>query len=62
MCASMINNSKFNKLTTNTEFTFQKVLLNKCSDVFYTLTKDQQELNTLKQKMKNNSKVKNSIS
>ncbi|XP_060840615.1 uncharacterized protein LOC132921556 [Rhopalosiphum padi] len=56
MCASMINSSKFNKLTTNTEFTFQKVLLNKCSDVFYTLTKDQQELNTLKQKMKNNSK------
>lgn len=53
MCAGMINDSKFNKLATDTKTTFQKVLIKKCSDVFYTLTKYQQELDELKEKMKN---------
>lgn len=58
MCASLINDSKFNKLITNTEISFQKVLLKKCSDVFYTLTKyNPQELDKLKQKMHNKNMV-----
>jgi len=57
MCACMINDSKFNKLATDTKTTFQKVLLKKCSDVFYSLTKYQQELNKLKEKMKNDNMV-----
>lgn len=58
MCASLINDSKFNKLITNTEISFQKVLLKKCSDVFYTLTKhNSQELDKLKQIMQNKNMV-----
>ncbi|CAI6346005.1 unnamed protein product [Macrosiphum euphorbiae] len=57
MCACMINDSKFNKLATDTKTTFQKVLLKKCSDVFY--TDYQQELNKLKEKMKNENMVPN---
>ncbi|CAH1715299.1 uncharacterized protein LOC126549225 isoform X2 [Aphis gossypii] len=54
MCASLINDSKFNKLITNTEISFQKVLLKKCSDVFRTLTKhNPRELDKLKQIMQN---------
>ncbi|KAF0772081.1 eukaryotic translation initiation factor 4G-like [Aphis craccivora] len=54
MCASLINDSTFNKFITNTKISFQKVLLKKCSDVFYTLTKyNPQELKKLKQKMQN---------
>ncbi|XP_060862187.1 eukaryotic translation initiation factor 4 gamma 1-like isoform X2 [Metopolophium dirhodum] len=55
MCACMINDSKFNKLATDTKTTFQKVLLKKCSDVFY--IEYQQELNQLKKKMKNDNMV-----
>ncbi|XP_016662923.1 eukaryotic translation initiation factor 4 gamma 1-like [Acyrthosiphon pisum] len=55
ICACMINDSKFNKLATDTKTTFQKVLLEKCYDVFY--TEYQQELNKLKEKMKKNSMV-----
>jgi len=51
----MINDSKFNKLATDTKTTFQKVLLKKCSDVFY--TDYQQELNKIKKKMKNDNMV-----
>jgi len=57
MCAGMINDSKFNKLAADTETTFQKVLVQKCSDVFYTLTQYQQELDKLKEKMKNDNMV-----
>ncbi|CAI6348585.1 unnamed protein product [Macrosiphum euphorbiae] len=53
---SLINDSKFNKLATDTKTAFQKVLLKKCSDVFYTLIY-QQELNKLKEKMKNDKMV-----
>ncbi|XP_060881354.1 uncharacterized protein LOC132952886 [Metopolophium dirhodum] len=55
MCARMMNDPKFNKLATDTKTTFQKVLLKKCSDVFH--TKYQQELNKLKEKMKNDNMV-----
>eukprot|EP00102_Acyrthosiphon_pisum_P019166 XP_016656376.1 PREDICTED: eukaryotic translation initiation factor-like isoform X1 [Acyrthosiphon pisum] len=55
MCACMINDPKFNKLATDTEITFQKVLLKKCYDVFYTSYR--QELNKLKEKMKNDKMV-----
>jgi len=55
----MINDSKFNKLATDTKTTFQKVLLKKCSDVFY--TDYQQELNKLKEKMKNENMVNSYI-
>ncbi|CAI6343171.1 unnamed protein product [Macrosiphum euphorbiae] len=52
MCARLINDSKFNNLiATNTEITFQKVLLKKCHDVFY--SNYQEELNKLKDTMKN---------
>lgn len=57
MCAFMINDPKFNKRDTNTTTTFQKLLLEKCSGVFYTLTEYQQELNKLKEKMKNDNMV-----
>lgn len=58
MCASLINDSKFNKLITNTEISFQKVLLKKCSDVFRTLTKhNPRELDKLKQIMQNKNLV-----
>jgi len=57
MCAGMINDSKFNKLVTDNKTTFQKVLVKKCSDVFYTLTNYQQELDKLKEKMKNDNMV-----
>lgn len=58
MCASLINDSTFNKFITNTKISFQKVLLKKCSDVFYTLTKyNPQELKKLKQKMQNKNMV-----
>jgi len=57
MCACMINDSKFNKLAIDCKTTFQKVLLKKCSDVFYTITKYQQELNKFKEKMKNDKMV-----
>jgi len=57
MCAAMINDSKFNKPATDTNTTFQKILLKKCQDVFYTLTNYQQELDKFKEKMKNNNVV-----
>jgi len=57
MCSAMINDSKFNKAASDTKITFQKVLLEKCYDVFYTLTMYQQELDKLKEKMKNNNMV-----
>jgi len=57
MCAAMINDSKFNKAVSDTKITFQKILLKKCSNVFYTLTNYQQELYKLKEKMKNNRMV-----
>jgi len=56
MCACMINDAKFNNLiATDTKITFQKVILKKCYDVFY--TKYQQELNKLKETMKNDNMV-----
>ncbi|XP_022176870.1 eukaryotic translation initiation factor 4 gamma 1-like [Myzus persicae] len=59
MCAAMINDSKFNKPVTNTKTTFQKVLLEKCENVFYTLTNYQQELDKFIEKMKNNNVAPN---
>ncbi|CAI6369772.1 unnamed protein product [Macrosiphum euphorbiae] len=57
MCARLINDSKFNNLiATDTEITFQKVLLKKCHDVFY--SNYQEELNKLKDTMKNDNMVK----
>ncbi|CAI6364225.1 unnamed protein product [Macrosiphum euphorbiae] len=56
MCARLINDSKFNNLiATDTEITFQKVLLKKCHDVFY--SNYQEELNKLKDTMKNDNMV-----
>jgi len=61
MCACMINDSNFNNCTTNTKTTFKKVLLKKCSDVFYTLTTYPQEFDKLKKKMKDNNMVNDNI-
>ncbi|CAI6350146.1 unnamed protein product [Macrosiphum euphorbiae] len=56
MCTRLINDSKFNNLiATGTEITFQKVLLKKCHDVFY--SNYQEELNKLKDTMKNDNMV-----
>ncbi|CAI6346240.1 unnamed protein product [Macrosiphum euphorbiae] len=56
MCARLINDSKFNNLiATDTEITFQKVLLKKCHDVFY--SNYQEELNKIKDTMKNDNMV-----
>ncbi|CAI6347302.1 unnamed protein product [Macrosiphum euphorbiae] len=56
MCARLINDFKFNNLiATDTEITFQKVLLKKCHDVFY--SNYQEELKKLKDTMKNDNMV-----
>lgn len=51
LCACMIKDDKFNKLQ-NSNITFEKILVKKCWEVFFSYKSHQQELDKLKYKFK----------